>query len=102
MNKKIRITITVGELRFPIWIDPKEEPIFRDAGRRLNHKLVEYRRRFHDAGLSNEDMLAMTLIDLAVELERKDSDTDPVATAQTLDDIMTDLQSFMDDAPAAS
>lgn len=89
----------VGEQRFPLWIDPKEEPIFREAGRRLNRKLTDYRTRYRGTGRTNEDLLAMTLIDLAVTLVRKEVSSDPEVIAGELDDLTADIQSFLDEPP---
>lgn len=96
MDKKIRISIMVGEVRYPLWVDPKEEPIFREAGRRLNQTLIEYRKKFRGTGRTNEDLLAMTLIDLSVLLQRKESEATPETTESELAAMVADLQSFLD------
>lgn len=96
MDKKIRISIMVGETRYPLWVDPKEEPIFREAGRMISRRLVAYRTRYRGAAdLSPYDMLAMAAIDLAADLQRRELDANPATASAELQDMVTDLQDFL-------
>lgn len=82
---------------YPLWIDPKEEPIFREAGRMIERRLVAYRTKFNGAKLSPENMLAMAAIDLASNLRRRDIDANPAIVSKDLAEMTADLQSFLDD-----
>lgn len=95
MDKKIRISIMVNGAAYPLWIDPKEEPIFREAGRMIERRLVSYRTKYRGTDLSPENMLAMAAIDLAAVLRRKELDADPDRTSAELSDIIADLQGFL-------
>lgn len=85
----------VGETRYPLRVDPKEEPIFREAGRMINRRLVAYRTRFRGADLSPYDMLAMAAIDLAADLQRHELDASPAAASAELSEITADLEDFL-------
>lgn len=82
MDKKIRINIQVGEARYPLWVNMEEEPLFREAARMVNRRLVAYTTKFRGAGLTPEAFLAMAAVDLAVSMQRKATDSD-VASAET-------------------
>ena len=80
---------------YPLWIDPKDEPIFREAGRMIERSLVQYRTRFRGSELSPENMLAMTAIELAANLRRKDLDADPAKTSEEISAMVADLEEFL-------
>lgn len=96
MDKKIRISIPVGEGRYPMHIDPKDEPLFREAGRIINRRLNAYRTRFRTADLTAEDILAMTAIDLVVEAQRQGHATGLQAAEAETAGLIADLQQFLD------
>ena len=95
MDNKIRITIPVGESRYPMWIDPKEEPIFREAGRRVNERITAYSKQFHDSHLPSEDILAMAALDLAVQCQRLNQTACNEATEASVAAMVADLQDFL-------
>lgn len=99
MDKKIRINIQVGESRHPLWVEPKEEPIFREAARMVNRKLIAYNTAFHDAFLPPERIMAMTAIDLAVTCQRQNRQANMEQTEASLAGMIADLQEFLDQEP---
>jgi len=101
MDKKIRINIQVGEARYPLWVEPKEEPIYREAARMVNRRLIAYATKFHDSYLSQETLLAMTVLDIAVLNRRQEMTTNALATEANLESIITDLEAFIGSEPAS-
>lgn len=95
-NKLRRIYIQVGESRYPLWVNPKEEPIFREAARMVNRRLVAYNTKYRSSHLSNEDVLAMAAIDLAVMCQRQNVHTEDASTEADLAKMVNDLQQFLD------
>ena len=76
-------------------VDPKEEPIYREAGRMVNRRLVAYSTRYRGANLLPEDLLAMSALDLAATLQRQevaDATGDPTAE---FSEMIADLQEFL-------
>ena len=96
MDKKIRINIQIGEARYPLWIEPKEEPLYREAARMVNRRLIAYATKFHDSHLSQEAILAMASLDLALRYHQQDLTTNVLSTEANLADIIGELQAFMD------
>ena len=92
MDKKIRITIQVGESRYPLWVEPQEEPIFREAARMVNRRLTAYATKFRSSHLPPDNLMAMAAVDLAVLCQRQTAE--PVDTSE-LTAIVTDLQTFL-------
>ena len=97
MDKKIRIYIQVGESKFPLWINPKEEPIFREAARTVNRRMVNYNTKYRGAHLSDEQVLAMTAFDLAVICQRHDAKPSDATAEAELTDIVSDLSHWLAD-----
>lgn len=95
MDKKIRINIQVGEAKYPLWVDPKEEPIFREAARMVNRRMVSYSTRFRGSHLSPEAILAMSAVDLAVLCQKQEASSATNSEAQ-LTDIVAGLRAFLD------
>ena len=95
MDKKLRIVIPVGESKYPLWVDPSEEPIYREAGRMISRRLIAYRTKFRGTNLPSEDYLAMAAIDLAAAAYRLQLKGDAEATETAVADIVADLQDFL-------
>lgn len=95
MDKKIRINIQVGEARYPIWVDMDEEPLFREAARMINRRLIAYSTKFRGANLPSEAILAMAAVDLAVGYQKKAQETAHIAAENELTEIVDDLQQFV-------
>ncbi len=94
MDKKIRINIQVGESKYPIWVEMDEEPLFREAARMINRRLVAYNTKFRGANLPSETVLAMAAIDLAVSSQKQVQEAKAAAAGSELADIVSDLQQF--------
>ena len=95
MDNKIRINIQVGESRYPLWVDMDEEPLFREAARMVNRRLIAYNTKFRGANLSPEAILAMAAVDLAVKCQKQHIEADATEATSELGDIVSDLQQFI-------
>lgn len=70
--EKLNINLTIGENNYPMKIDPSEEQNFREAQKIAQTKYLKYKSKY--TNLSIEDILAMTIIDLAknnIDLQQK-------------------------------
>lgn len=94
MDKKIRINIQVGESRYPIWVDMEEEPLFREAARMINRRLVAYNTKFRGANLPPEAMLAMAAVDLAICCQKNSQSISLGNIESELKGVVEDLQTF--------
>ena len=99
MDKRIRINIQVGDARYPLYVDPKEEPVFREAGRMVNRRIVAYSTRFRNAALAPDEVLAMSALDLAVTCQKAGQQAADSAAVAELAAVVADLQGFLDAAP---
>ena len=98
MDKKIRINIQIGEARYPLWVNMDDEPIFREAARMVNRRLIAYNTKFRgNANLTPEDFLAMAAVDLAAtHLRQQSQASNPEAIEADLTQINSDLEQFLD------
>lgn len=95
MDKKIRINIQVGESMYPLWVEPQEEPIFREAARMVNRRLIAYSTKYRGANISSERVMAMAAVDLASVYLRQSQNTNLETTEATLANIAADLREFL-------
>ncbi len=95
MDKKIRINIQVGESIYPLWVEPKEEPLFREAARMVNRRLIAYSTKYRGANLPCERIMAMAAVDLAVLCQKQGNNANLEATEASLANIVADLQEFL-------
>lgn len=72
----------------------EEEPIFREAARMVNRRLIAYNTKFRGANLAPEAILAMAAVDLAVKCQKNSHNADMTASESELAEIVTDLKQF--------
>lgn len=90
----------VGESRYPLLVDPKEEPFFREAGRMISRRLTAYRTKYNGVKqLLPEDMLAMVALDLAVTMQHNQAEAAEGVTSDEITQLTSDLQQFLDETP---
>lgn len=73
---KVKINIQVGDYKHPLIVNADDEPIYREAARLINERLVAYRTKYRVANLSQEFMLSFVALDLAskyVKLQQTNS-----------------------------
>ena len=67
-EEKFLLTLTIDGRKYPIKILRSEEQAYRDAAKRINNKLNQYRISYGDSsGLISQDFMAMTAIQVLVE-----------------------------------
>lgn len=99
MDNKIRINIQVGESYYPLWVDMDEEPLFREAARMVNRRLVAYNTKFRGSNLSPEAFLAMAAVDLALKCQKQQHEESQAEVSPEITDMVNDLQQFIDTHP---
>ena len=68
-DEKFLLTLTIDGRKYPLRIDRSQEQAFRDAAKKINNKINQYRVTFggENSGLNVQDFLAMTAIQALVE-----------------------------------
>lgn len=67
-EEKFLLTLIVDGRKYPIKILRSEEQAYRDAAKKINNKLNQYRITYGDSsGLISQDFMAMTAIQVLVE-----------------------------------
>jgi hypothetical protein len=61
----IKLEIIPGMKRYPLNINPAEEPVVRDAAQFIRYKFNLYRRNFEVQEVSDLDIMAMVALDIA-------------------------------------
>lgn len=68
-DELLKIVLTIGGQKIEINVPRREEQIFRDAAKMVNQKYQDYLNEFPKQ--SKETYLTMTLVDIAVRLQRE-------------------------------
>ncbi|MFA5463647.1 MAG: cell division protein ZapA [Dysgonamonadaceae bacterium] len=67
-EERFLLTLTIDGRKYPIKIRRSEEEAFRDAAKKINNKINQYRVTYGDSsGLISQDFMAMTAIQVLVE-----------------------------------
>ena len=67
-EEKFLLTLTIDGRKYPVRIFRSEEQAYRDAAKRINNKLIQYRVAYGDStGLIAQDFMAMTAIQVLVD-----------------------------------
>lgn len=97
MSNKIRINISLGTHKHPLWIDAADEPLYREAGRLVNRILEHYSTRYRGAQLPPDYLMAFTAMDMAVRFLRQDADSNAEAAADSMEQTLAGLRDFLND-----
>lgn len=95
MEDKIKISIQLGDVKHPLVIDRREEPVARKAARLLTKCYESYATKFRAIGLPKEYLMAMAGLDVAMRFVRQDTDSNAEAAGSELTDIIKELQTYL-------
>ena len=96
MSNEMLITLEVipGGRKYPVKIDADDEELVREAARQVRLKFNAYNQAFSEAELSDLDLMAMLVIDIAtshLRLERKNDIVPFTTKIQELNDKVKDF-----------
>lgn len=68
-EEKFLLTLTIDGRKYPLRINKSEEQAFRDAAKKINTKINQYRVAFggENSDMTSQDFMAMTAIQALVE-----------------------------------
>ena len=92
-KKKLNIHLNIAGKPYPLTIDLEDEIDMREAARRLENKINQYRRHFSSSAVDEKDLLAMVAFQLTVDnmrLEKRDDVGPFVEKIETLNDKLED------------
>ena len=94
MSDTIKIKIQVGEVKHPLYVPQAEEPIFREAARLVNERVISYQTKYRAAQLPPEYMMAFAALDIASKLVRMRRTTDVGPVEESLQSMVQQLEEF--------
>lgn len=95
MEDNVRINIQVGELKHPLTVPKDEEPIYREAARLVNERLVTYQTKYRAANLPHDFMMAFAALDIAARYVRLQHNTDTGPTEKAISDLTDEIKAFL-------
>ncbi len=94
MSDTIKIKIQVGEVKHPLVVDQADEPIYREAARMVNERLVSYQTKYRAANLPPDYMMAFAALDIAARYVRMQRTTDVEPVEEALQKMVQQLEEF--------
>lgn len=73
MSNELSIKVNIADRYYPLRVTPEEEEIVRQASRLINEKLKSFQQQF--GVRDKQDMLCMTVLELATQLITRDKNT---------------------------
>ncbi|MDR1382052.1 MAG: cell division protein ZapA [Tannerella sp.] len=97
MSEEILINLEVipGERKYPVWIKTEDERLVREAAYQLRQKFIAYKQAFSETGLSDQDLLAMTAIDIAASHLRLEEKNDTIPFKTKIEQLTDELKDFL-------
>lgn len=99
MEDNVRINIQVGELKHPLTVSKDDEPIFREAARLVNERLVTYQTKYRAANLPHDFMMAFAAVDIAARYVRLQHNTSTEPAEAAIAKLTDELRDFMQEDP---
>ena len=95
MDESIRINIQVGDNKHPLFVKRDEEPIFRDAARMVNERILAYSKKYRGANLANDYLMAFAALDIASQFVRQDRDSNALDAEKKIRDLANEISGFL-------
>jgi cell division protein ZapA len=97
MNDKIRINLHIQGKNYPMIIDPKDEAIYREAGRQVEELMNKYRLRYNGSGmkttkLEDVDYLTMVAVSFAFENVKMENRNDTKPFLDAIQELTLELE----------
>lgn len=94
LNDTLSITLRFGTWTLPITVRREEEIFYRDAERLIKERYNYYTSSYKDQ--STELYLVMTLVDVAVRLQKQQDATDAQPLISRLEPLLKELESALE------
>lgn len=90
-NKKLHIRLNLNGVDLPVYVNPEDEPIYRNAAKLIRETVNAYADRYRTSK-SEKEVLYMAMIDLAVNLETQKTRNDTAPYDDILAKITTEIE----------
>ena len=91
---KVNIKLKVGVWQHPLTIDAEDEPLYREAARLIDERLVAYSTKYRAAQLYSEFVMTLVALDIAFKYLRQRRDTDVEPVEKALKALTDELEDF--------
>lgn len=95
MEDNIRINIQVGDVKHPLTVSKDDEPIYREAARLVNERLITYQTKYRAANLPHDFMMAFAAVDIAARYVRLQQTTSTEPVEQAIAQLTDELNEFI-------
>lgn len=96
MDDKVRINIQIGDTKHPLFVKRDEEPIYRNAARLVNERLMAYTKKFRASGLPKDYLIAFAAIDIAARFVNQDRDSNAENAEANLQELIAEIRDYLD------
>ena len=91
---KVNINIQIGEYKHPLVVNKDEEPVYREAARLINDRLVAYQTKYRVSKLTPYFVLSFAVLDLVAQYVRLQRDTNVQPVQEAIRALADEIESF--------
>jgi cell division protein ZapA (FtsZ GTPase activity inhibitor) len=91
----VNLEVIPGGKKYPARVEAEDEGLVREAASQLRQKFIAYKQAFSESGLSDQDLLAMTAIDIATSHLRLEGKNDKAPFKTKIKQLNDELKDFL-------
>lgn len=93
MDDKLTIKVNVADRYYPLKISRNDEEKIRNAAKRINEKILQYKQRYSDK--DNQDFLAMAALQYVVQVIDNEQKKDITPIMNELEQLDRELEEYL-------
>ncbi len=93
MDDKLTIKVNVADRYYPLKISRNDEEKIRNAAKRINEKILQYKQRYSDN--DNQDFLAMAALQYVVQVIDSEQKKDITPIMNELEQLDRELEEYL-------
>ncbi len=93
MDDKLTIKVNVADRYYPLKISRNDEEKIRNAAKRINEKILQYKQRYSDK--DNQDFLAMAALQYVVQVIDSEQKKDITPIMNELEQLDRELEEYL-------
>ena len=95
MSDKFTIRIKIADSAHPLTIERKDEELYRKAAKMVDMRFADYKERYKNVDLNDNQFLSFVALEFAVKYLRLDDDRNIDALGNKIGEITHEIEDFL-------
>ncbi|MEG0947931.1 MAG: cell division protein ZapA [Bacteroidales bacterium] len=95
MSDKFTIRIKIADSAHPLTIERKDEELYRKAAKMVDMRFADYKERYKNVDLNDNQFLSFVALEFAVKYLRLDDDRNIDALGNKIGEITHEIEEFL-------